>query len=140
MEFDLSEILNAGESRLILIFVFLHKSLTNFLLAIIFSFKLQSRATAAHVYPFLHSPAWIFDCELLLLCTLSGIPAREVGIAWKEVEGSKIDIVRDSINMAIDLLVIRGNYFSGRWSRPVVVEGVTKEVTEKSSSSRGKKE
>ena len=74
------------------------------------SFKLHTRPSAAHLYPFLHSPAWIFDCELLLLAGLAGIPTREVGIAWKEVDGSKVDIVRDSIKMAVDLLVIRGNY------------------------------
>lgn len=102
-------------------------------------FKLQSRATAAHIYPFLHSPAWIFDCELLLLCTLSGIPAKEVGIAWKEVEGSKIDLVRDSINMAVDLLVIRGNYLTGRWERPAGVTGVKAEAS-KFNNSRGKVE
>ncbi|KAK4705898.1 hypothetical protein P7C70_g314, partial [Phenoliferia sp. Uapishka_3] len=81
-------------------------------------FKLHTRPSAALIYPFLHSPAWIFDCELLLLANLSGVPIREVGIAWKEVDGSKVDLVRDSIKMAIDLLVIRGNYLLGRWSRP----------------------
>ncbi|KAL8287642.1 hypothetical protein RQP46_003500 [Phenoliferia psychrophenolica] len=84
-------------------------------------FKLHTRPSAAHIYPFLHSPAWIFDCELLLLAGLAGIPTREVGIAWKEVEGSKVDLVRDSIRMAVDLLVIRGNYLLGRWQKPIWV-------------------
>lgn len=78
-------------------------------------FKLHTRRTATHLYPLLHSPSWIFDCELLLLAALAGIPTREVGIAWHEVDGSKVDLVRDSIGMAVDLLVIRGNYLLGRW-------------------------
>lgn len=47
---------------------------------------------------------------------------REVGIKWQEVDGSKVDLVRDSVGMAVDLLVIRGNYLSGRWSKPGVVD------------------
>lgn len=41
-----------------------------------------------------------------------------MGIAWHEVDGSKVDLVRDSIGMAVDLLVIRGNYLLGRWRKP----------------------
>lgn len=81
-------------------------------------FKLHTRRAAAHLYPLLHSPAWIFDCELLLLASLAGIPAAEVGIKWQEVGGSKVDLIKDSIAMAIDLLVIRGNYWFGRWESP----------------------
>lgn len=81
-------------------------------------FKLCTRASAATIYPLLHSPSWIFDCELLLLASLAGIPIREVGIQWHEVDGSKVDLVRDSIAMAVDLLVIRANYACGKWQRP----------------------
>lgn len=85
------------------------------------SFKLSTRATTAHLYPSMHSPSWIFDCELLLLAELSHITIKEVGIEWKEVEGSKVDLIRDSLGMAVDLLVIRGNYWMGRWTRPGLV-------------------
>ncbi|GAA6021429.1 hypothetical protein JCM10207_004730 [Rhodosporidiobolus poonsookiae] len=81
-------------------------------------FKLQSRASASLLYPTLHSPGWIFDCELLLSALRCGVPVREVGVRWQEVEGSKLDVVRDSVRMARDLLVIRGNYMTGRWKAP----------------------
>ena len=81
-------------------------------------FKLHARASAAHLYPSLHSPGWIFDCELLLLAELTGVPLREVGVRWHEVGGSKLDVVWDSIRMARDLLVIRGNHLTGRWKSP----------------------
>lgn len=84
-------------------------------------FKLQTRATARLLYPSLHSPGWIFDCELLLLAQRCGVPLREVGVRWKEVPGSKLDVVKDSIRMARDLLVIRANYFVGRWQTPARV-------------------
>ncbi|GAA6010788.1 hypothetical protein JCM11491_002946 [Sporobolomyces phaffii] len=85
-------------------------------------FKLHARASAAHLYPSLHSPGWIFDCELLLLAELTGVPLREVGVRWHEVGGSKLDVVWDSIRMARDLLVIRGNHWTKRWSSPGPVD------------------
>ncbi|GAA6027220.1 hypothetical protein JCM8097_002497 [Rhodosporidiobolus ruineniae] len=89
-------------------------------------FKLQSRSSAALLYPSLHSPGWIFDCELLLLALRCGVPVREVGVKWHEVEGSKLDVVTDSIRMARDLLVIRGNYLTGRWRTPAKVRAAEK--------------
>ncbi|GAA5885036.1 hypothetical protein JCM16303_006374, partial [Sporobolomyces ruberrimus] len=85
-------------------------------------FKLHSRSSALHLYPSLHSPGWIFDCELLLLAELSGIPLREVGVRWHEVGGSKLDVVWDSVRMARDLVVIRANHWTGRWKSPRKVE------------------
>ncbi|GAA5960713.1 hypothetical protein JCM3765_007301 [Sporobolomyces pararoseus] len=94
-------------------------------------FKLHTRASAAHLYPSLHSPGWIFDCELLLLAELTGIPLREVGVRWHEVGGSKLDVVWDSIRMARDLLVIRGNHLTGRWKSPEKIHVRIEEKKEK---------
>lgn len=58
---------------------------------------------------------WIFDVELLLLARILNIPVAEVPIAWHEVEGSKINLVMDSIGMLRDLIVLRANYAIGRW-------------------------
>ncbi|GAA5861738.1 hypothetical protein JCM3774_002690 [Rhodotorula dairenensis] len=104
-------------------------------------FKLQTRATAQLLYPSLHSPGWIFDCELLLLAQRCGVPVREVGVRWHEVAGSKLDVVTDSIRMARDLLVIRGNYLVGRWPTPprVVDAGVQLRVPP-AAKSESKKE
>ncbi len=40
-------------------------------------------------------------------------------MAWHEVNGSKIRLGWDSIGMARDLLVLRGNLAMGRWVVPV---------------------
>ncbi len=50
------------------------------------------------------------------------IPIAEVAVQWQEIGGSKIDLVRDSVGMALDLLVIRANYALGRWKNPGVVQ------------------
>ncbi|SNX82619.1 related to dolichyl-phosphate beta-glucosyltransferase [Melanopsichium pennsylvanicum] len=46
------------------------------------------------------------------------IPIAEVAVHWQEIGGSKIDLVKDSIRMALDLIVIRANYGLTRWEKP----------------------
>jgi dolichyl-phosphate beta-glucosyltransferase len=65
-----------------------------------------------------HQEGWIFDIELILLALWLSIPVQEVAVHWHEVEGSKIRLATDSVRMAIDLLVIRLNYWTGRWTVP----------------------
>lgn len=98
-------------------------------------FKLFTRNTARVLFPLSHIDRWIFDVELLMLAEMANtrtmsqvdawsdsdtlpLPVCEVAVEWKEVEGSKIDLLKDSIGMALDLLVIRLNYAMGRWDGP----------------------
>ena len=80
-------------------------------------FKLFTRAAAASIFPSLHVEGWIFDIEILIIAGLLGdVRVREVPIRWGEVHGSKMDLVKDSLRMATDLLVIRGIIYAiGRW-------------------------
>jgi dolichyl-phosphate beta-glucosyltransferase len=64
---------------------------------------------------------WIFDIEVLLLAQRFRTPIAELGVQWHEVDGSKMDLVRDSIKMLRDLFVIRGNYLFGFWKAERVV-------------------
>ncbi|GAA5929989.1 hypothetical protein JCM3775_004480 [Rhodotorula graminis] len=103
-------------------------------------FKLHARASAQLLYPSLHSPGWIFDCELLLVAERCGVPLREVGVRWTEVPGSKLDVVTDSIRMARDLLVIRGNYLAGRWTTPGKVSHEVAQAARAARATEGRKE
>jgi len=78
-------------------------------------FKLFSRYAAQKIFPDLHCNGWIFDVEILLLAQWSEINIQEIGIAWEEIAGSKINIVVDAIRMARDLVLIRLNYATGMW-------------------------
>ncbi|KAH8927489.1 glycosyltransferase family 2 protein, partial [Atractiella rhizophila] len=80
-------------------------------------FKLFSRSSALLIFPYMHTERWIFDCEILILASLNRIPVSEVGVRWKEIAGSKVDVVWDSLVMARDLAVIRANYLLGRWGQ-----------------------
>ncbi|KAI0794752.1 glycosyltransferase family 2 protein [Fomes fomentarius] len=81
-------------------------------------FKLFSRRAAQRIFPYQHIATWIFDVELLLLAKAQNIPVEEVFIVWHEVGGSKLNVVRDSLQMLRDLLVLRANLLLGRWKVP----------------------
>ncbi|KAF8555656.1 glycosyltransferase family 2 protein [Imleria badia] len=78
-------------------------------------FKLFTRRAAQQIFPAQHLATWIFDVELLLLAKQLGIPVAEVPVEWHEVAGSKLNVVKDSLQMLRDLLVLRGNQLVGRW-------------------------
>lgn len=107
-------------------------------------FKLFSRNTARLIFPLAHIDRWIFDVELLLLAEMScrvseaehvlrpeaqrgdghdtllrlPLPISEVAVHWTEIDGSKIHLLSDSLRMGRDLIVIRMNYWLGRWRGP----------------------
>ncbi len=43
------------------------------------------------------------------------LPVAEVPVTWSEVEGSKLNVIRDGIKMAIDMAIARGLYITGIW-------------------------
>lgn len=76
-------------------------------------FKMFNRQAVANIFPHMHTERWIFDVEILLLGELQGMAMREVPVSWHEVDGSKVDLAKDSIQMAIDLVVTRMAYLFG---------------------------
>ncbi|CEP62493.1 dolichyl-phosphate beta-glucosyltransferase LALA0_S05e06876g [Lachancea lanzarotensis] len=79
-------------------------------------FKLFNRPAILQIFPYLHTEGWIFDVEILILALKKQIPIKEVAISWHEVGGSKMELARDSINMAKDLVTIRLAYIMGIYS------------------------
>jgi dolichyl-phosphate beta-glucosyltransferase len=97
-------------------------------------FKLFSRASLPHIVPYMHAEGWIFDIEMLMLAesapatpvlasdgsvigTSYGIKVAEVPIDWHEVGGSKMNLIQDSIKMAIGLAVLRASWMLGVYRR-----------------------
>ncbi|KAI5966726.1 ALG5 [Candida pseudojiufengensis] len=76
-------------------------------------FKMFNSKAIQGIFPHMHTERWIFDVEVLLLGELQNMKMKEVAVNWQEIDGSKIDIARDSIEMAIDLVVTRLAYLSG---------------------------
>lgn len=46
---------------------------------------------------------WLWDTELLILSYLKGFNCAEVAIDWKDVQGSKINLISDAMKMALGL-------------------------------------
>ncbi|KJZ79220.1 hypothetical protein HIM_01371 [Hirsutella minnesotensis 3608] len=97
-------------------------------------FKLFTRAALPHIVPYMHTEGWIFDIEMLMLAesapatpvlgsdgsvigTSPGIKVAEVPIEWHEVGGSKLNVIQDSIKMALGLAVLRASWMMGVYRR-----------------------
>lgn len=76
-------------------------------------FKMFNQGAIQKIFPHMHTERWIFDVEVLLLAELQKIRLKELPISWQEVDGSKVDLAKDSIGMAIDLVVTRLAYLLG---------------------------
>jgi len=79
-------------------------------------FKLFSRRAAQLLFPNLHIERWAFDVELIYLAQQLGIPLKEVAVNWREIEGSKLNPVSDSVQMGKDILKIRSGYMFRIWT------------------------
>ncbi|KAL5337180.1 nucleotide-diphospho-sugar transferase [Aspergillus crustosus] len=80
-------------------------------------FKLFSRAALPYIIPNMHSEGWIFDVEMLMLAEFARIPVAEVAVDWREVGGSKLNVLKDSVGMAWGLAVLRAAWSVGVYRR-----------------------
>ncbi|RMZ24678.1 hypothetical protein D0859_11274 [Hortaea werneckii] len=80
-------------------------------------FKLFSRPALPYIIPYMHSEGWIFDVEMLMLAESADIPMTEVAIGWKEVKGSKLNVIKDSLGMAWGLAMLRVCWGAGIYKR-----------------------
>jgi glycosyltransferase involved in cell wall biosynthesis len=72
------------------------------------------RAKVAHdIFPRQRLTGWAFDVELLYIARHRGYQVVEVPIHWYFNADSKISVLRDSLRMFLDLLVIRRNAWRG---------------------------
>ena len=80
-------------------------------------FKLFSRRTLPFIIPHMHMEGWIFDVEMLMLAESAGIPVVEVPVGWREVGGSKLNVIKDSLGMAWGLAILRVCWGTGIYRR-----------------------
>ena len=58
---------------------------------------------------------WGFDPEILFLARQLGYKTEEIPVAWAHDERSKINPIKDGMNMLLDLFRIRWNSISGKY-------------------------
>jgi hypothetical protein len=81
-------------------------------------FKAFTREAAKKIFPLQKIERWGFDPELLYLARKSGLKVAEIPVAWAHVEGTRISPLRDGLRMFVEVLKIRWNALTGKYSEP----------------------
>ena len=72
-------------------------------------FKCFRADVAEDIFRYQTLTGWSFDVELLTIARSHGYPIREIGIPWTYQSESKVNVLRDSWRMTLDLVTIRRN-------------------------------
>ena len=70
-------------------------------------FKIFRHDVAAKLFSKSSEKGWAFDVEILYLAQLYGYEIVEVPVNWHEVEGSKVNPIKDSMKMLLAIFRIR---------------------------------
>ena len=81
-------------------------------------FKAFTRRAAEAVFPLQRIERWGFDPELLYLAKRLHLQVEEVPVAWAHREGTRINPLRDGLQMFGEILNIRWNALMGQYSVP----------------------
>jgi glycosyltransferase involved in cell wall biosynthesis len=79
-------------------------------------FKLFKRTRVQSAFQKQTTDGFGFDPELLFVMSREGLKILEVPVRWSHAEGSKIRFFRDGVRMFTDLLRIRWNNLTGKYS------------------------
>lgn len=79
-------------------------------------FKCFTAEAAELLFPKMTITGWTFDVEILAIAKQAGLKVIEIPIQWYYHEHSKIHVLRDSMRMAADLLIIRRNIRRGTYA------------------------
>jgi dolichyl-phosphate beta-glucosyltransferase len=80
-------------------------------------FKCFRGTVADELFPLQTIQGWTFDVEVLYIARRRGYRVVEVPIPWYYNPLSKIQVMRDSLQMFLDLWAIRRNAAGGRYDR-----------------------
>ena len=78
-------------------------------------FKLFSRQAADDIFKRIHLKRWGFDLEIFQICHLNKISLVKINVPWEEISGSKLNLVKDSMTMFLDILLIKICYSIKIW-------------------------
>jgi glycosyltransferase involved in cell wall biosynthesis len=81
--------------------------------------KVVPRQAWEILHPWLREKGFAFDVELMTAFLDSGLHVTEVPVDWTEIPGGKVRLVRDSIRMFEEVLMIRHRRRSSEWHTAV---------------------
>ncbi len=76
-------------------------------------FKLFRRSSCEDIFREQRIERFAFDVELLFLAAKKGLDVREVPVRWTNSPMSKVNAVRDSARMLLDIIKVRIDYMKG---------------------------
>jgi dolichyl-phosphate beta-glucosyltransferase len=79
-------------------------------------FKMLRREAAEVILPKLTINGFAFDVEMLVIAYLNDLKVAEVPVTWRDVLGSKVDPLRNSLEVLRDVLKIRYRLGMGYYS------------------------
>ncbi len=79
-------------------------------------FKAYTRRAAEQIFSQQTVERWGFDPEILFLARKMGLETQEVSVEWAYDHRSKIHLVRDGLRMFGDIVKIRWNDLTGKYS------------------------
>jgi len=80
-------------------------------------FKVMRRDAVVRLFRTARIDRFAWDVEILYLAARAGLVVREIPVLWRNAPGSKVDPVRDSLNMLRDVARIRWRDRRGRYGR-----------------------
>ncbi len=80
-------------------------------------FKAFVREPARVIFDQQRIEGWGFDPEILFLAKRHGLRAAEIPVRWAHDPATKVQVIRDSVIMFVDLIYIRWNWILGRYPK-----------------------
>ena len=74
-------------------------------------FKLFGADAAKSIFSKVNTAGWAFDVEVLMRARYMGLRIGEVGIHWANASDSRVDPIRDSVRMLVEVLRMRALLF-----------------------------
>lgn len=82
-------------------------------------FKCFTAAAVEKLFPLVTIAGWTFDVEVLAIAFRMGYRIKELPIPWYYHAQSKVRVIRDSVRMAFDLVMIRRKLRRGEYGTQV---------------------
>jgi dolichyl-phosphate beta-glucosyltransferase len=83
-------------------------------------FKLLKAGIAHDLFCRMRMDGFSFDVEVLLMAQRCGYKVAEIPVNWTHQPGSRVNLVTDSLRMAVDLFRIRAHAMRGHYDQPHV--------------------
>lgn len=78
-------------------------------------FKMMNADSATSVMPLITRDGFGMDCEMLAIAERQGYRIEQLPVRWLNSEDSRVRVLRDSLNMVREVLVVRWNLLTGKY-------------------------